>query len=97
MRINAIVDDHIAVAVALVFAKLSSKGGRGGESALIDKNSNPKNEVQRLKSMNYGRNVRNIEIYVKFSGILCQKLCFQNFCPCFGELRSRKKFSETKY
>jgi hypothetical protein len=30
-------------------------GGRGGESALIDKNSNPKEYmVQRLKSMNYG-------------------------------------------
>jgi hypothetical protein len=29
---------------------------------------------QRLKSMNYGWNGRNIEIYVKFSGILCQKL-----------------------
>ena len=27
--------------------------------------------------MNYGLNGRNIEIYVKFSGILCQKLCFK--------------------
>jgi hypothetical protein len=29
LRINAIVDDHIAVAVALVFAKLSNIRGRG--------------------------------------------------------------------
>jgi hypothetical protein len=30
LRINAIVDDHIAVAVALVFAKLSIAGATGG-------------------------------------------------------------------
>ena len=30
LSINAIVDDHIAVAVALVFAKLSNVGGGGG-------------------------------------------------------------------
>jgi hypothetical protein len=30
LRINAIVDDHIAVAVALVFAKLSINAARAG-------------------------------------------------------------------
>jgi hypothetical protein len=40
--------------------------GAGGVKVPLDKNSN------NLKSMNYGWNGRNIEIYVKFSGILCQ-------------------------
>jgi hypothetical protein len=35
LRINAIVDDHIAVAVALVFAKLSIAGAAGGQQVAL--------------------------------------------------------------
>ena len=47
LRINAIVDDHIAVAVALVFAKLSNFGHATG---VIDSNRFLTNGFRRFPS-----------------------------------------------